>query len=273
MKRLIILAVALATLMATALPVMGITKGGTLDGDDHPYVGISIHDVDGEPSHRCSGAFIDPYTYVTAGHCTFGTSGGRVWLESDIQGINDITGYPFAGGTSFEASHAYTHPLYDDNAFYLYDVGVMTFDEPVILDRYASLPGRDSMDSVGVGRNNPDALVTAVGYGLQNANKNHTVADKIRMQADLMVVNTKGVAGIGSINPGQSAALSGDAKHGGTCFGDSGGPILQYGTDTIWMVNSFGLNANCAGIGGGYRIDRIDDYNFLRDLASGQQEF
>jgi hypothetical protein len=273
MKRLIILAVALATLMATALPVMGITKGGTLDGDDHPYVGLSIHDVDGAPSHRCSGAFIDAHTYVTAGHCTTGTSGGRVWLESVIQGREAELGYPSGGGTALEADHAYTHPLYDDNAFYLYDVGVMTFDEAVYDGPYASLPGLDAMDSVEVGRNNADALVTAVGYGLQNANKNHTVADKIRMQADLMVVDTKGVAGIGAINPGQSAALSGDAAHGGTCFGDSGGPILEYGTDTIWMVNSFGLNANCAGIGGGYRIDRADDLAFLNDLDSGQVEF
>lgn len=273
MKRMLILAVAVATLMATALPVMGITKGGSLDGEDHPYVGLSIHDVDGQPSHRCSGAFIDAHTYVTAGHCTTGTSGGRVYLDTDIQGRNDETGYPFPGGTSLEADHAYTHPLYNDNAFYLYDVGVMTFDDAVYDGPYASLPGLDAMDSAGVGRNNPDALVTAVGYGLQNANKNHTVANKTRMQADLMVVNTIGVAGLGAINPGQSAALSGDAKHGGTCFGDSGGPILKYGTDTIWMVNSFGLNGNCAGIGGGYRIDRADDLAFLNDLSSGQSEF
>lgn len=272
-RRLLVLATVIATLMATALPVMGITKGGTLDGDDHPYVGISVHDVGGAPSHRCSGAFIDAHTYVTAGHCTTGTSGGRVWLDSDIEGMNAVTGYPFSGGTGLEADHAWTHPLYIDGAFYLFDVGVLTFDDPVYAGPYASLPGLDAMDSVGNGRNNPDALVTAVGYGLQNANKNHTVANKTRMQADLMVVDVNGVAGIGSINPGQSAALSGDAAHGGTCFGDSGGPILKYGTDTIWMVNSFGLNGNCAGIGGGYRIDRADDLNFLYDLDSGQSEF
>jgi hypothetical protein len=157
---------------------------------------------------------------VTAGHCTTGTSGGRVWLDSDIEGMNAVTGNPFSGGTGHEADHAWTHPLYIDAAFFLFDVGVLTFDEPVYAGPYASLPGLDAMDSVGKGRNNTDALVTAVGYGLQNANKNHTVANKTRMQADLMVVDVNGVAGIGSINPGQSAALSGDAKHGGTCFGE-----------------------------------------------------
>ncbi|CAN5796708.1 hypothetical protein BH23ACT4_BH23ACT4_12220 [soil metagenome] len=272
-KKLSILATVVATLMATALPVMGITKGGTLDGDDHPYVGLSIHDVGEVPSHRCSGAFIDAHTFVTAGHCTTGTSGGRVWLESTIQGIEGTVGYPFGGGTELEADHAYTHPLYVDSAFYLFDVGVLTFDDPVYAGPYASLPGLDEMDSAGKGRNNPDATVTAVGYGLQLINPVMIQADKTRMQADLMVVDVNGVAGIGAINPGQSAALSGDAKHGGTCFGDSGGPILKYGTDIIWMVNSFGLNGNCAGIGGGYRIDRADDLNFLNNLGSGQSEF
>jgi hypothetical protein len=268
-----IVAVTVVTLMATALPVMGITKGGALDGDDHPYVGLSVHDTDGTPSHRCSGAFIDAHTYVTAGHCTAGTSGGRVWLESTIQGSEGTVGYPFGGGTELEADHAYTHPLYVDAAPFLFDLGVLTFDDPVYAGPYASLPGLDAMDSVGNGRINPDALVTAVGYGLQNGNKNHTVANEVRMQADLMVVDVNGVAGIGSINPGQTATLSGDAKHGGTCSGDSGGPILEYGTDTIWMINSFVLNGNCAGPTGGYRIDRADDLNFLNNLGSGQSEF
>ena len=38
------------------------------------------------------------------------------------------------------------------------------------------------------------------------------------------------------------------------CFGDSGGPVL-YGT-TILAVNSFVINANCAGAGFSYRIDQ-----------------
>jgi hypothetical protein len=62
-------------------------------------------------------------------------------------------------------------------------------------------------------------------------------------------------------------------KARGTCFGDSGGLILQHGTDTIWMVSSFGLNGTCSGIGGGYRIDQADDVAFLADPTTGTQEF
>ena len=272
MRRLLVLLSVVGLVVALAVPANAITKGGRVDNDDHPYAGLSVHDVGGSPSHRCSGAFIDAHTFVTAGHCTFDNSGARVYLESDVE--NDAVGYPFPGGSSIEADDAYTHPLYDDNAFFLYDVGVLKFDDAVYGGPYASLPALDAMDAVGHGRNNPDATVTAVGYGLQLINPVHLQAEKIRMAADLMVVDVNGVAGIGAINPGQSASLSGDAAHGGTCFGDSGGPILAYGTDTIWMVNSFGLNGNCAGIGGGYRIDRADDQAFLNDIENvGSQQF
>lgn len=60
----------------------------------------------------------------------------------------------------------------------------------------------------------------------------------MRYQAGLFVVNTQGVAGIenidlGDLPPTNSMIVSGDAKHGGTCFGDSGGPMLV-GIRTCW---------------------------------------
>jgi len=45
---------------------------------------------------------------------------------------------------------------------------------------------------------------------------------------------------------------------GGTAFGDSGGPALLGGTDTVLAVTSFGTNNNCAGTGYYCRIDKLD---------------
>jgi Trypsin len=282
-RRTLIALATLAALMAVAAPVAAIGDG-ELDVEDHPYVFLSVHDVDGVPSHRCSGAFIDAYTFVTAGHCTYGTSGGRVFLQADVDAGRPENGYPGPSKSKYnvEAAAAYTHPDYVDALFFLYDVGVLKFKKAVYKGPYASLPQLDEMDLLGDGRN--EAIVTAVGYGLQELVEGpdgvgpdfdpKLQADRVRYQADLMVVDVNGVAGIGSINPGQSAALSSDAAHGGTCFGDSGGPILEYGTDVIFMVNSFGLDRNCSAIGGGYRVDRADDLNFLHNIKEvGYREF
>ena len=266
MKRGIILALALALAVIIALPAGAITKGGELDGQDHPYVGLMVaDDADGNPMWRCSGTLISPYVYVTAGHCTDGAAGATVWFETDLEPDTSVFGYPFAGSTSVEGT-PYTHPLYDPNGFFLYDLGVVVLDEPYHTPNgeYASLPTEGAVDDLGHGRK--QAVVTAVGYGLQQVRSNPAgpdflLDDKTRYQADLFVVDTNGVAGIGSLPDTNSMILSGDAKHGGTCFGDSGGPMLV--GDTIMAVNSFGLNGNCAGIGGAFRIDRALELEWI----------
>lgn len=265
MKRLLMLALSAMLVVAVTVPAGAITRGGELDGDDHPYVGLMVaKDADNNPLWRCSGSMISPTVYVTAGHCTEAPAvTAEVWFETDVESGIPANGYPSEGPTSVTGT-ASTHPLYVPEAFFLYDLGVVELDTPVVLPSYADLPAAGAVDDLGKGRMN--AGVTAVGYGLQAASQNpvkadKTVAERVRYQADLFVVDTNGVAGIGNIDLGElpptnSMVLSGDAKHGGTCFGDSGGPILIEGSDTIVGVTSFGLNGNCAGIGGAFRLDR-----------------
>jgi secreted trypsin-like serine protease len=62
--------------------------------------------------------------------------------------------------------------------------------------------------------------------------------------------------------------LSNNHSTGGTCFGDSGGPNF-YGsgrteTKIVAGVTSFGINGNCAGTGGVFRMDRQDVLDFVR---------
>lgn len=268
MKRLLTAVLAGVLMMALAVPVSAITDG-ELDGEEHPYVGLMVATAaDGTPLWRCSGTLISPTVYVTAGHCVEPPAAvAQLWFETDLEDPNpEFYGYPFTGEVS-GTPHPY--PLYDPNAFYLYDLGVVELDEPVELDEYASLPDVGHVDTLGKGRKN--AEVTAVGYGLQAANlsnpvQDFTVAELTRYQADLFVVDTHGVAGIGNLPDSHSMILSGDAKHGGTCFGDSGGPILD--GDTIVAVTSFGLNLNCAGIGGVFRIDRQAELDFIGSFGS-----
>ena len=53
---------------------------------------------------------------------------------------------------------------------------------------------------------------------------------------------------------------------GGTCFGDSGGPILL--GDTILGVNSFVNNDNCAGVTYSYRIDTAEALAFINSVTA-----
>ncbi|MHC4449387.1 MAG: trypsin-like serine protease [Planctomycetota bacterium] len=50
---------------------------------------------------------------------------------------------------------------------------------------------------------------------------------------------------------------------GGTCFGDSGGPIFLKGTRTIVGVGSYVLNLNCKGTAFYYRTDLQSSHDFI----------
>ena len=244
--------------LLTAGQVMAITNGQP-DGDDHPYVGLAVFDdANGDPMWRCSGALLSPTLFLTAGHCTEApAASATVWFESDVEaGIPD-NGYPFGGPTSVDGT-PFGHPQYDPNRFLLYDLGVVVLDEPVFMDDYAVLPEEGLLDSLATRRGLQDQTITAVGYGLQRINPVFVEADRIRMQASLKLVNETGFG-----RPGDTIFVSANAHTGGTCFGDSGGPQFLGDSNVVAAVTSYGLNGNCAGIGGGYRVDQADDLDWL----------
>jgi hypothetical protein len=55
--------------------------------------------------------------------------------------------------------------------------------------------------------------------------------------------------------PVSEVALNASGGSGGTCFGDSGGPDLLGGTNTVLAVNSYVTNVNCSGVGYSARVD------------------
>ena len=274
MRRMLTLGGIVVLALAMALPALAITRGGELDLEEHPYVGLMVAlDADDNPLWRCSGTLINSTTYVTAGHCTEPPAAkATIWFDTDVESGIPANGYPTSGDVN---GTAYVHPDYNPAAFYLYDLGVVKLDTPVIMSGYASLPTDGFVDTLGKGRRG--AAVTAVGYGLQassanplekHADKNQ--ADRVRYQADLFIVSTNGAGGVGGIKvppgdlPPNSMTLSGDAKHGGTCFGDSGGPTFAGGK--LVAVTSFGSNYNCGGIGGVFRIDRQFELDWINGL-------
>jgi secreted trypsin-like serine protease len=260
MKRIVLSwFLALVVVFSAAGSALAVTDG-ELDGDGHPYVGLMVaQDEFGNPMWRCSGTLLSPTLFLTAGHCTYGAAHVEIWFDADVESGIPANGYPYDGDVG---GTPYTHPDYDPNAFFLYDLGVVVLDEPYPMDEYGVLPELNMLDSLATKRGKQDVTFTAVGYGLQESFpdaaswKENNVRVRMVSYPHLIQIN-------GGIVGTQSLLLSNNARTGGTCFGDSGGPNFYGDTNIVAGVTSFGLNGNCAGTGGVYRVDRADDLDWL----------
>jgi hypothetical protein len=247
-----------AATFALVIPIVAITDG-ELDGNRHPAVVLLLMEVNGEPAFRCSGTLLSPTVLLTAGHCAGAPgefSGMRVFTESDVDNGNN--NYPFAGPNSVEAVWWSAHPLFDPDAFFLHDVGVVVLQSPGVKLRrgsYGVLPSEDQLDSL---RPRASTLFTSVGYGVQRINPVFVESARVRMfaQPHLIQINT-GLTGDFSL------LLSNNHSTGGTCFGDSGGPNFLGTSNVIAGVTSFGLNGTCGGTGGVFRLDRRNVLDFV----------
>lgn len=287
MRRILALAAVAALVMTVASPVSAITDGSP-DGDDHPMVGQLLFYVPDAVDDRfddpggwftCSGTLLDGDTLLTAGHCAFGIGNGGtdVWVsfsEEPDFGIlpPSSTFVPDGNDDRYDAwsaalnssndwtrGTAVAHPDYVDAAFVLADVGIVTLDNWFQLDEYASVADEGYLEQFA-NRRGPDQRFTAVGYGLESGFPRFGGGDT-RMQATMKLVSLKGAYGLGGVsvtfssNPAQGK--------GGTCFGDSGGPVFEAGTTTVVAVTSFGVTFNCVEPGGFYRVDTAPALDFI----------
>jgi len=253
-------AVLAAGIAIATIPVGAITDGG-FDNNNHPYVGLMVaQDATGAPLWRCSGTLLTSTIFLTAGHCTEAPAAHiEIWFDADVEHGRPGNGYPLngdAGGTPF------THPQYDPAAFFLHDLGVVVLDAPFVRAQYGALPTLNLLDKLKTQRGQQDVTFTAVGYGLQ---KSFPDATSYKDQA--LRIRMFATPKLNAINNGptgdSSMILSNNAKTGGTCFGDSGGPNFIGTSNVVGGVTSFGKNGTCAGTGGVYRVDRQDDLDFL----------
>ena len=264
--RLALLSMVVGLVMVIAASATAITNG-ELDGNGHPYVGIMIaQDDDGNPMWRCSGTLLSPKVFLTAGHCTEEPAAHvEIWFDADVDSGRPGNGYPFTGDVG---GTPYVHPDYNPAAFFVRDVGVVVLDEPHPMDEYGVLPALNQLDALKTKRGKQDVTFTAVGYGLQRINPVFIQSDRVRMVAypKLNQINTPGFTGDFSL------LLSNNHSTGGTCFGDSGGPNFLGRSNVVAGVTSFGINGNCAGTGGVFRMDRswsLDWVNGILDWVNG----
>jgi hypothetical protein len=235
---------------------------------------------------------------LTAGHCTHGVgrngtattapptngSGGNdVWIN-----FNEAPDFSILPPSSTFATNAarytawsaalnaspqwhrataFPHPQFDPNAFFTHDMGVLRLAAPVSMGQYGQLPTAGLIDTLA---RNHRATYSSVGYGLEKSTPHASFGGDTRRKATVSLVNTQGVFGTGKGTAVKWSGNNGKPHTGGQCFGDSGGPTFPNAAGmerTVLTVTSFGINGNCAGGGGGYRIDQPDDLAFLASFG------
>jgi V8-like Glu-specific endopeptidase len=261
-----LLAAAAGLAILATSPAFAVTDGG-LDGTAHPQVGLMVAlGADGSPMWRCSGTMISPTVFLTAGHCTYGAAKVTIWFDADVSAGRPENGYPYTGQVT---GTPYTHPDYPTASFVVNDVGVVVLDAGQTgPGPHASLPTEGELNRFAKRRGRQDVTFTAVGYGLQMSfpdpasflEKNTLV--RMKATPRLLQINVPGFTGDFSI------LLSNNANTGGTCFGDSGGPNFIGNSLVVGGVTSFGINGNCAGTGGVFRMDTKSALDFVKPFVN-----
>jgi len=283
MRKVLLLLGMVVGLLTLGSPARAITGNFTPDYE-HEYVGLIVfYDTNGEFLWRCSGSLLTDRVFLTAGHCTDigeGAVSARIYFEQDAganydpaTGVDPVSGYPETGGIT--ASTIYSYGFANFAGFpQTRDVGLAILDAPVQtvypnIDTYASLAAAGTLDAYGTGQ---EATVTVSGYGLTYTNPAKTISYRSRLMAETFIVNlvSRNTAGFNvqlATNPG--------GDRGGTCFGDSGGPVLLDDTNVVVAVNSYVLGqrtTTCKATAFAYRTDQQAVIDWILEHAGDEAD-
>jgi hypothetical protein len=182
----------------------------------------------------------------------------RAWLENN---------------PAFIQGAAHHHDRYDEFSGFPanYDVGVVELDaadlaaNPHGVTNFGVLAPLGTAEALAgdTGRDrNRRAIVENVGYGVQSVQP-HPMDEESRYKSTSRIVEVTGnISDGGNLHTLNNPSSVGGT--GGTCFGDSGGPVLVNDTNQVIAVVSFGFSATCHGADYSWRVDTVDSYEFVQ---------
>jgi hypothetical protein len=277
-KRTSTIALAVMLVFATVTTAVAISWGEP-DGTDHPQVGQVAFQpsADSYDVYWCTGTMLTPHVMLTAGHCTSegGVPNYKTWVSFDPQitfpedVVDDESRIEYMDANWISGT-AIPHPDYNDYAEWpnTYDVGVILFDEAVTRPEYGQLPEIGLLATLVKGEARKDGWFTAVGYGIQGLVP-HYVDYWSRYQGEVSLIeinsawNGDGQGAKFTNSPGKGNG------QGGTCFGDSGGPVFFQDTNVVSAIVSWGVTP-CIGVDMQFRIDTAIAQDFVAPYLSYQ---
>jgi hypothetical protein len=286
---------AVAVLLGVVAPAASVTGGQEDTNNQFPEVGMVVfYQPDGR--FRCSGTLIAPRVFLTAAHCAFQDIGkvavtfdpviSRTAPESEIDipraaddsgpddaistiGFTpaDITPPKYQGEQTWVLGTPYTHPDYSDftDLKNWNDTGVVILDTAVALPT-APLAPENYLSSLSQ-KQFTKTIFTSIGYGTEVRQADEGPRKPVPERQPIVRRFTT--------EPGQKISAqifqTNGNEHdpwggGGTCFGDSGGPIMLNGY--VVGDTSYGFTSNCRYLDGYQRIDIPIVRNWILDCTA-----
>jgi secreted trypsin-like serine protease len=242
--------------LASAVPAgsaWGITNGQADEGR-HPWVGalVSYDPETGDKYLICSGTLVAPKVFLTAAHCLLDE-------PSDLYvSFDPFVGAPDVGPeVTLYHGQAYGHPEFVDETAPgdTHDIAVVVLDERVRGIRPARLPTRRSLDKLDRNGLLDHLPWGVVGYGREGYDASE----------DAFFGGGSRFFGFSSFGSLESFKLNltQAPPDGGTCRGDSGGPVFLGRTRTVVGITSDG-DPFCQETSVNYRVDTKSAQRFLR---------
>ncbi|MBP2708656.1 trypsin-like serine protease [Microbispora sp. RL4-1S] len=233
-------------------PAEAITHGSA-DGPAHSEVGALLGnrpDSDGTWSY-CTGTLVSPTVLVTAAHCGDpGQQTARVSFASH-----------YRRGDPVYTGRYIADPRYSDKAD-RYDIAVVVFDTPVPGAMPARLPGANTLDHLRENGDLDTARFTPVGYGsLDPVKAKHGWRFKYTDTR-----NRTSMSFADLTHPWLQLSTNPYRGDGGTCYGDSGGPVFLEGAgggDLLVATTISGDGEGCQDDSYAYRLDTSVARSFL----------